>query len=85
MPTARFVFVRATAAQGLAPVGIGAATIVTLIEWSRLANGRDYEVESQDEAKVVAGSKWNAGDHAAAEDLSLYCEAYGIERLFISF
>jgi hypothetical protein len=84
MPTARYVFVRATAAKGIAPARIGTSAIGALSQWSRLTDGRVYKVESQDDAKVVAALNWDAGDPAAAEDLSLYCKAYGVDRLFKS-
>ena len=84
MPTARYVLVRATAAKGIAPVRIEISAIGALTQWFRLTDGRGYEVESQDETKVVAALSWDASDHAAAEDLSLYCQAYGVERLLVS-
>ena len=81
MPTARYVFVRATAAKGLAPVRIVNSATASLMQWSRLVDGRGYEVEAQDEAKLLAVLNWDASDHAAVEDICLYCEAYGIEGL----
>ena len=85
MPTARYIFVRANSAQGyLAPVRISAEAITALNEWSRLSEGRGYKVETENDAELVAALKWDASDHATAEDLRLYCEAYGVERLFIS-